>query len=271
MTLGADISAWQERVDFERFRQGGRSFVMIRAGAGNKPDSRFAEHYDAAIAAGVDVGAYWFSYAADTQAALQEAGRCIEVLSGRRIVYPVAFDYEAASAEGGALPSRKALTDMALAFCREIRAAGFIPAVYTNPDYLANRYEAERLSEVDLWLAAWGRSDPPTADNSGRCDIWQYAVVGSRSDVEAGRASATGEVAGIEGAADVDISYRDYAAEYAARERWNRIEDLPKYYRDEIAELVRVGALKGGSGGLDLSEDMVRCMIVAKRYTDIKG
>lgn len=52
--------------------------------------------------------------------------------------------------------------------------------------------------------------------------------------------------------------------------RYRTVEELPEGLRSEIQALVDCGALKGvGAGGLDITEDMARCMIVTKRYTDI--
>lgn len=53
-----------------------------------------------------------------------------------------------------------------------------------------------------------------------------------------------------------------------AEMRYQKIEELPEHYRKEIQELVDAGALRGADGKLDLSEDMVRTMIVSKRYAD---
>ena len=56
--------------------------------------------------------------------------------------------------------------------------------------------------------------------------------------------------------------------------RYNTVAEMPEYYRAEAQALIDAGALKGGTGGnLNISEDMLRCMIVNKRYMDalLKG
>lgn len=56
--------------------------------------------------------------------------------------------------------------------------------------------------------------------------------------------------------------------------RYNTVAEMPEYYRAEAQALIDAGALKGGTdGSLNISEDMLRCMIISKRYMDalLKG
>ena len=56
--------------------------------------------------------------------------------------------------------------------------------------------------------------------------------------------------------------------------RYNTVAEMPEYYRAEAHALIDAGALKGGTdGSLNISEDMLRCMIISKRYMDalLKG
>lgn len=56
--------------------------------------------------------------------------------------------------------------------------------------------------------------------------------------------------------------------------RYNTVAEMPEYYRAEAQVLIDAGALKGGTdGSLNISEDMLRCMIISKRYMDalLKG
>ena len=53
-------------------------------------------------------------------------------------------------------------------------------------------------------------------------------------------------------------------------ERIKTIKDVPESLRKETQELIDSGALKGNSNGLDVTLDMLRCMIISKRYIDSK-
>lgn len=54
--------------------------------------------------------------------------------------------------------------------------------------------------------------------------------------------------------------------------RYNKVEELPKGLQKEVQKLIDAGALRGDEkGNLNITEDMVRCMIINKRYADSKG
>lgn len=56
--------------------------------------------------------------------------------------------------------------------------------------------------------------------------------------------------------------------------RYNTVAEMPEYYRAEAQALIDAGALRGGTDGkLNVTEDMLRCMIISKRYQDalLKG
>ena len=51
--------------------------------------------------------------------------------------------------------------------------------------------------------------------------------------------------------------------------RYNTVAELPEHYRGETEKLIRRGALRGRTdGALDLSEDMLRTMLVCQRMVD---
>ena len=67
---GIDVSVWQGDIDFAKVKASGIRFAIIRAGYGNgNTDTRFEQNYSRAKAAGLPIGAYWYSYArAETSA-----------------------------------------------------------------------------------------------------------------------------------------------------------------------------------------------------------
>lgn len=54
--------------------------------------------------------------------------------------------------------------------------------------------------------------------------------------------------------------------------RWTTINDVPEgFYRNEVQKLMDAGILKGkGNGEIDITEDMLRCMIFCQRIIDNK-
>ena len=67
MTLGIDVSKYQGSIDWEQVAQSGVEFAMIRVGyRGNQSgkivmDSQFETNVRNALAAGIEVGIYFFS------------------------------------------------------------------------------------------------------------------------------------------------------------------------------------------------------------------
>ena len=62
---GIDVSYWNgPNLDWGKIKAGGIDFAICRAGYGkNNIDSTFKNNVARAAAAGVALGAYWFSYA----------------------------------------------------------------------------------------------------------------------------------------------------------------------------------------------------------------
>nr|AIA94671.1 Glyco_hydro_25 [uncultured Ruminococcus sp.] len=66
MKHGIDISEWQGKINFQLVKTSGIDFVIIRAGYGKlltQKDKCFEVNYQQARAAGLSLGAYWYSYA----------------------------------------------------------------------------------------------------------------------------------------------------------------------------------------------------------------
>ena len=97
MIKGIDVSSWQGNIDFGKVKASGIDFVIIRAGYGREVsqiDKCFVQNYNAAKVAGLDVGAYWYSYADSAEDAVKEAKACMEVIKGKKFEYPIYFDLE---------------------------------------------------------------------------------------------------------------------------------------------------------------------------------
>ena len=53
--------------------------------------------------------------------------------------------------------------------------------------------------------------------------------------------------------------------------RMQTINDVPDWAKKETQELIDAGALRGSEKGLDLTEDMLRTIIICKRYIESQG
>ena len=201
MKKGIDVSYAQGRIDWARVKKAGVEFAVIRAGFGKKlsqKDKYFEENIKGALAVGVEAGAYWFSYAVSVEAAKQEAAVCNEVLAPYKdkLTYPVCFDYEydsiRYSKEQGVTPTKKSMTDIAVAFLEAMKGYGYQVANYTNIDFIKNRWDNDRLKPYDLWLAHYTDGAPAYP-----CALHQT--------------SSGGKIDGIKGNVDLDAAYKDYS------------------------------------------------------------
>ena len=139
VTHGIDVSYYQHDIDWDKVRESGISFAMIRCGYRGSTegsiyeDEKFRENVAGALDAGIQVGVYFFSQAIDVAEAREEADFVLSLIHGMNITFPVAFDWEyigmGAQSRTDEIGGTQ-LTDCALAFCTRIRAFGHEPAVY---------------------------------------------------------------------------------------------------------------------------------------------
>ena len=192
---GIDVSQWQGNIDWQSVKSAGVQFAMLRAGYGrNHLDTKFHRNAQGAVAAGIPIGLYWFSYALNVEMARKEAQYAVELAKKYKITWPIAYDLEydtvSYALKNGVTITKSLATQMAKAFCEEIKRLGYLPMVYTNLDYL-NRYFDRSQLPYDLWYAQYA-SAASVADK----EIWQY--------------SSKGSVPGIAGNVDMNHGYKDY-------------------------------------------------------------
>ena len=73
---GIDVSKHQGDIDWEKVKNSGVKFVIIRAGYGrftSQKDPKFEYNYSECKRLGIPVGAYWYSYAVSKSEGVQEA------------------------------------------------------------------------------------------------------------------------------------------------------------------------------------------------------
>ena len=194
---GIDVSKWQGEIDWKKVKAAGIKFAMIRLGYGSSKgdacglDGYFEKNVKNAIAAGIDIGCYFYSYATSVAAAKKEAAYVINVLQKYKGVftYPVAFDLEDKTQQG---LGKQVLTDMVIAFGDAIEKAGFYCSLYSNPSWMKSYLDADRVKRFDLWLAHW----TDKTNYAGAYGMWQN--------------SSSGKVNGINGNVDTDFAYKDY-------------------------------------------------------------
>ena len=194
--VGIDVSKWNGDIDWDRVKNAGVEFAIIRAGyrgsttGGLVEDSCFAANMRGAAASGMPVGVYFFTQAVNEVEAVEEASAVLELIREYELEYPVFIDTEGAGGNGRADnldPETRTL--VCEAFCRTIANAGYTAGVYASRNWYNNNLHTQKLENYCIWLAEY-RSAPLY---QGYYHMWQY--------------TSKGAVDGIAGNVDMNISY----------------------------------------------------------------
>lgn len=196
-----DVSEYQPNIDYAKVKAAGIGGAILRCGYTGwgsshslNADKCFEKHYAGFQAAGVPVGAYYYSTADTVDFAKKEAEFVQSLLKGKRLELPIYFDVE--NNERQAVLSMALLTEIADAFCSAMEDAGYFVGVYANTSWFTSKLNHAELAEkYTIWLADY-RGD--NANKTLKRDIWQY--------------SSKGKVDGIAGNVDVNKCYRDFPA-----------------------------------------------------------
>ena len=193
MQKGIDISLWQgPNIDFNAVKNSGYDFVIINAGYGKyayQKDPYFENNYTRAKAAGLKVGAYWYSYATNVGDAKEEARVFCDILKGKEFEYPVWLDIEDPSQER---LSSRTINQICRAFCGYLEERKHYTGIYSYLSFL-NKLDETTLKAHDIWVAQWGVEKTSWKGSYG---IWQF--------------TDRGVVGGINGNVDLNYAYKDY-------------------------------------------------------------
>jgi len=193
MYNGIDVSKWQGVVDWERVRNAGIDFVMIKAGEGTSVEETFLRNISGAKKAGIKCGVYWFANARNIEECKAEARACLETIKDYKLEYPVVYDFEYRTLTNNPLENdRELCTEVIYTFLNDIEEAGYYAMLYSNKDFPERYLNIKKLTDrFDFWYANYGIEQPDVS-----CGMWQR--------------SCTGRVDGIAYDVDLDISYVDY-------------------------------------------------------------
>jgi len=204
-TRGIDVSGHKQEIDWEAVASDGIDFAIIRAG--NRlygkdgsgaicEDTWFDRNMQGAIAAGMDVGAYFFSNAITVEEAIAEADFLLNKLEPYRqyISYPVVCDWEYLGGSNSRAygVDAKILTQCVAAFCQRVEEAGYTPMFYFNEYCGYVKFDLSKLTQYGFWFAEYASMPGCIYD----FQMWQY--------------SSKGKVAGIGSDVDMDLCFVPY-------------------------------------------------------------
>lgn len=204
--MGIDVSKYQGNIDWQKVKEFGVQYAMIRLGyrwinrdEGNLSlDDYFEQNIKGANEAGVAVGVYFFSQALNKAEAVEEAEMVLQYIKDYSVTYPVVFDTEEVISSNGYVArandlTRQQRTDITKAFCEVIENAGYHPMIYANTKWMIMGIDLEQLTMYDKWFAYYSEN----ITFPYKFHMLQY--------------SDAGKVPGISSNVDLNISFVDYA------------------------------------------------------------
>ena len=197
MTInGIDVSRWQGNINWNRVKSTNVGFAILKLGGadnGYYVDSCFEQNYTNAKAAGMPIGAYWYSDARSGDDARNEAKWVIEKLKGKQFEYPIYMDVEQQSV---LQLGRDKVSDIIASFLNEMEKAGYFAGLYMSASPLTSLTTDGIKKRYAIWVAHYDVAAP---SYSGQYGMWQK--------------SCTGKISGISGNVDLDVCYVDYPTE----------------------------------------------------------
>ncbi len=154
--IGIDVSGWQKDIDFEKIKNAGVEFIIIKVG-GTKGtngeyyiDSKFIQNIENANKYDIPVGIYFYSYASTSKEAINDAKWLLEQIKDYKVSLPIAFDWEDWNDFNSYNLSFFGLTSLAEDFLKTIEDAGYKGMIYGSKNYLEQIWLP---TKYDIWLA----------------------------------------------------------------------------------------------------------------------
>lgn len=202
-TCGLDVSYWQgDTLDFNSIVASGYTYVILRCGyrtnSGIYKDTQFENYYAKAKAAGLNVGAYFYSKATNATMAYEEANATLNYISGKKFEYPIYFDYEDSTQIY--LGSSTQLSIMR-AYLSTIKNAGYLAGIYSGITVFNQSWftSSEIPSTYEGWIAYYhssGTYTPMTYQFCSKYGMYQF--------------SGSWRISGYAYDLDANVCYKDY-------------------------------------------------------------
>ena len=190
---GIDVSEFQGKIDWEKVKNAGIEFAILRCGYGmdfsNQDDVEYERNANECERLGIPYGVYLMSYANTVEKARSEAKHVLRLIEGRKISLGVWYDIEDNGTSGAI--NKETLTNIINTFCNTIKNAGYKVGVYASLNWLENKIEKTIKDNYDIWVAQYYSK----CEYEGKYIMWQH--------------TSSGKVNGISTNVDMNILYKD--------------------------------------------------------------
>ena len=196
--LGVDVSKWQGKIDYDKVKAAGASFVMMRIGVEGSStrelsiDPFYEQNIEEAKKAGLKVGVYLYSIATSKDKAKEHAEWVIKTLNKEKLDLPIVFDWESWSSWNSYKISFHEINEIANIFIETVENKGYEGMLYSSKYYLETIWQNKKGYPV--WLAHYTNEGNKT-NYTGKYKMWQLC--------------SDGHIDGINGDVDIDVLYLD--------------------------------------------------------------
>lgn len=167
--FGIDVSLWQKGIDFKKAKAEGVEFVIIKCSQSDYKDPQFENHYKAAKAVGLPVGAYHFCTATTVEEAKKEAETCLKAIKGKTFEYPIFLDFENSSGVDYRATGKATNDAIIKTFCETLEKAKYWVGIYFGLEFYKFYTSGPELaSRYSHWLPYWATKAPIG------CQMWQF-------------------------------------------------------------------------------------------------
>lgn len=210
ITYGIDVAKWQGVIDWEKVKEAGVEFAMIRIGYRTQVDGTIMEdpyakyNLQQAKANKIKIGVYFFSTAVNEKEAKEEAKWVAKFIAPYPITYPVVYNCEGFNDVNNRQYNMtiSERTKVAVTFLDYMKDKGYTPMFYAAKNELDKnaQWDADTLSsKYKIWVAQYPEEyniKNAKSSYTGKHDMWQY--------------TSKGVVPGIEKSVDLNIAYFGY-------------------------------------------------------------
>ena len=222
---GIDTSKWNHEygvspedikpLDWEALKAAGVDFVILKAGSTKGIDPAFELDYKDAKAAGLQVGAYFYTYATTAEATLADAEMLLGWLEGKQFELPIYLDAEDPSISA---LGQERLMELCVTFTARLQEAGYYAALYTNTEWLYNLLDTAWVkANLDIWYARYTVTPPEGRETFSPTDTgfpWKdgTAYKPGETDLRYGlwQYTDSGGIEGFRYRFDFNYAFKDY-------------------------------------------------------------
>ena len=258
---GIDVSEFQEEIDWDKVKNDGIEFAILRVGFGMDIKSQDDKYIERNISEcerlGIPIGVYLFSYADSITKAGSEAEHTLRLVAGHKLPLGVWYDIEDNDTSGSI--EKSYLTQIINKYCGIIKNAGYDVGIYASLSWLNNKIDSSVQKKYPIWVAQYYKE----CQYDGKYLIWQYSSDGKVSGI-AGNVDMNYYYGNIEEGSDTDKKSVDELANEVMEGKWGNGEDRKKkledagYNYDAVQDRVNEILSKNGDSSItEIANDVI--------------